>query len=236
MALDQLGQFMWAIGAQESGNNYDAVGPYTGPTYGRARGRWQIMERIYPSWAREAGVDPNDYSPAAQDKVASYKMKQYYQRYGRWDLVAIAWFAGPGRADKAARDGIQSVGGLSDVLGTTVTKYVQKLQQGMAQAPNATQAGGYRESGGGRTEGTGPTAPMAGSTSPEGMMATGGLPPQAAAAADPNVRRQRESTLNQETIEQIMGAVSSAASAGGGQLLDIRSMFGDTFTRIKGVE
>ena len=56
MALDQLDSFMNSLGELESGNRWDAVGPYTGSTYGRARGRWQIMEKIYPAWAKEAGV------------------------------------------------------------------------------------------------------------------------------------------------------------------------------------
>lgn len=226
MAIDQLDRFMWAIGQQESGGNYDAVGPYTGSTYGRAQGKYQIMETIYPAWAREAGVDPNDMSPAAQDRVASYKMRQYYQRYGSWDLVAIAWFAGPGRADTAAREGIDAVGGISDVLGTDVRTYVDTMLGGMDRAP-----GSAREMGGGRTEGTGPTSPMAGSTSPNGMMTTGGLPQN-----DPNVRRKRESELNQNTVAAIMQTISQAASQGGGQILDKQAMFGDIFTRTKGVQ
>jgi hypothetical protein len=131
MALDQIESFMHSLGALESGNNYGATGPYTGPRYGRARGRFQIMEKIYPAWAREAGVNPNDFSSAAQDKVARHKMSQYYRRYGSWDLVAVAWFAGPGRADQAKKNGISSVGGLKDMLGTDVTGYVQKVTAGM---------------------------------------------------------------------------------------------------------
>ncbi|HEY7821699.1 MAG TPA: transglycosylase SLT domain-containing protein, partial [Acidimicrobiia bacterium] len=122
-----LQQFMNALGQVESGNNYDAVGPYTGATYGHARGRWQIMEKIYPGWAREAGVDPNDMSPEAQDRVAAHKMQQYFNRYGSWELVAVAWFAGPGRADRAAREGVTSLKGIADVLGTDVPGYVSKV-------------------------------------------------------------------------------------------------------------
>lgn len=141
MPPDQIGQFMSALGALESGNNYGAVGPRH-PTMGRALGRWQIMESNWHAWAREAGIAGADWrDPKAQDRVATYKFSQYYRQFGSWPLVAVAWFAGPGRAATAARQGIQAVGQLSDSLGTTVAGYVQKVMSSMGQT-SAPSAGG----------------------------------------------------------------------------------------------
>lgn len=221
---DELDKFTWAIAKQESGHNYGAVGPQT-RSYGKALGKYQVMSKIAPSWMRELGFSGSDQQladrflrdPDVQERVARHKMTQYYQRYGSWDLVAIAWFAGPGRANTAAQHGIDAVGGISDVLGTDVRTYVNTAMGSMGQA------GGGREEGGGRTEGTGTTSPMATPDSTAAPHATGGQP----TPEDPNVRRQREAELNQSTMESIMATISEAASAGGGKVLEIKSMFGD---------
>lgn len=133
MALDQLGSFMDALGQFESGGNYQAQGVQT--KYGRALGKYQIMSDFWPGWAAAAGIPGADWrDPAAQDHVARTRMTQYYNTYGRWDLVAVAWFAGPGRANQAAKSGIASVAGIADVLGTSVATYVQKVMGNMGQA------------------------------------------------------------------------------------------------------
>ena len=130
-----LDLFMAAIRALESGGgdprgDYTAVGPPTGK-YGRARGAYQIMEKIWPGWAAEAGIPGADWrDPAAQDRVARYKMTQYFNKYGRWDAVAVAWFAGPGRV----KDYLEGrADGVSDVTGTTVPKYVQIVNEHMQE-------------------------------------------------------------------------------------------------------
>lgn len=136
-----LQSFMDAIGQFESGNNYGAVGPNTGSRYGRARGRYQIMETIWSGWAREAGIPNADWrDPAAQDRVARHKMTQYYRQFGSWELVAIAWFAGPGRAQKAKDQGISSVAGIKDVLGTSVAKYASSIVSLMGEAAGPGEA------------------------------------------------------------------------------------------------
>lgn len=143
MPLNQLDDFMNAISSLESGHDYSAVGPDTGK-YGRALGRYQIMSEIWPAWAAEAGIPGADWrDPGNQERVARHKMTQYYNRYGRWDLVAVAWFAGAGTANKAERNGIASVGGLDDVLGTTVSKYVKRIMGTMGSG----SGGGTRRGG-----------------------------------------------------------------------------------------
>lgn len=87
-----IGTFMTAISGQESGGNYDATNSRTG-----ASGRFQIMPGNWPSWSKEAGLGANAArTPANQDLVAQFKMQQYYQQFGNWRDVAIAWYGGPG--------------------------------------------------------------------------------------------------------------------------------------------
>lgn len=188
MALGQLPAFMQSLGALESGNNYGAVGPRH-PTMGRALGRWQIMESNWHAWSREAGIPGADWrDPKAQDRVATYKFSQYYRQFGSWDLVAVAWFAGPGRAAKAAKQGIQSVGQLKDSLGTSVAGYVRKVMSNMGAAPSGGTSGG---AGGAPTPGT-PAAR-------EAAMEGGGVP-ESLPAAEPR------STPQQQVEETLIGA------------------------------
>lgn len=243
MALDQLDSFMNALGEVESGNRWDAVGPYTGSTYGRARGRWQIMSAIYPAWAREAGVNPNDYSPAAQEKVARYKMSQYYARYGSWDLVAVAWFAGPGRADKAAKQGINSVGGIKDMLGTSVSSYVSKVVSGMGDTAPSPRTAPSNPRQADLSQGVGSLSQRGGSySSPENprqadlAMGVGSQSQRQSyiapieAAPGTQLTQVQEQTRNdqigQDALGSILDTISQAAKGAGGQVLDLKGMLG----------
>lgn len=86
--------FMAQISGVESGGNYNATNPDSG-----ASGRFQIMPANWPVWAEEAGLGRNaPKTPANQDRVARFKMEQYYQQFGSWEAVAVAWYAGPGAA------------------------------------------------------------------------------------------------------------------------------------------
>lgn len=128
----ELQSFMRSIGKLESGGRYHILGPQT--KYGRPRGKYQILDSNWDAWAREAGIPGADWrDPSAQERVAAHKFLQYYNDYGgRWDAVAVAWFAGPGRARKWLKNP-SSVSGMADVLGTSVATYVQKIMKGMQQ-------------------------------------------------------------------------------------------------------
>ena len=141
MALNEIDIFLAAIRRLESGNfagNYSARGAVvpTGQYAGeRAMGAYQIMPGNWASWAREAGIPGADWrSKAAQDAVARFKFTQYYNRYGDWRLAAIAWFAGPSRAERAKAEGMAALGSIRDVNGTTVPSYVAKIVDYMHQA------------------------------------------------------------------------------------------------------
>jgi hypothetical protein len=84
--------FMNAIAGRESGGDYNARNASSG-----ASGKFQIMPANWGPWAERAGLGRNaPRTPANQEIVAKHVMTEYYQRFGNWRDVAIAWFAGPG--------------------------------------------------------------------------------------------------------------------------------------------
>lgn len=111
----ELDAFMNAIMMQESGGDPNAVNVDSG-----AQGLFQIMPENWPQWAREAGVDPADRSPANQKRVARFKMAEYYKSFGNWRDVAISWYAGPGAVGASwldrPQDGYPSVNAYVDSI------------------------------------------------------------------------------------------------------------------------
>lgn len=90
-----IDNFMRAISGQESGSeegNYNAVNGRTNAT-----GRFQIMPENWSAWARDAGLPANaPMTSENQDRVARNKMQEYYNKFGNWRDVAIAWYGGEG--------------------------------------------------------------------------------------------------------------------------------------------
>lgn len=114
--------FRNAISGQESSGNYQAVNKSSG-----ALGKYQIMPFNVTGWSHEAlgySVTPQQYlaSPQLQEQVASYKLNQYYQKYGAAG-AAIAWYAGGGAADRYARTGKTGV----------ANSYMQQILKRMGQ-------------------------------------------------------------------------------------------------------
>ena len=113
-----------AIGQFESGGNYRAVGPTT-KSGDRAYGKYQVMGNNIPSWTKEATGRSyttkqfvND--PKLQDRVAEYKMAQYYKKYGTLEDVASVWFSGRP---------VKKAGGAKDILGTSVPQYIKNVRK-----------------------------------------------------------------------------------------------------------
>lgn len=98
-ASQGVDQFAQAIGGQESGG---AADPYAlKANSAGAEGKYQVVASNWPTWAREAGLGPAAAkTPANQERVAKFKMQQYYNQLGSWDAVAVAWYAGPGAAQE----------------------------------------------------------------------------------------------------------------------------------------
>lgn len=108
--------FMSAIMGQESGGNYDARNVDSG-----AAGAFQIMPENWPAWAENAGLSADaPMTPENQNYVARQKMQEYYNQFGNWRDVAIAWYAGPEavnwseEAKNRPQDGYPSVNEYAD--------------------------------------------------------------------------------------------------------------------------
>lgn len=131
MSRGQIDHFMEVISGIESGGRDD---PYsaTHPTSG-AHGRWQIMPSNWSPWAQAAGLSANaPQTPENQRTVARHRMLHYYDQYGSWPAVAVAWFAGPSRAQTWLNNP-SAVEGITDANNYSVGQYVQRVQEGMGQ-------------------------------------------------------------------------------------------------------
>ncbi len=78
-----------AIRQVESGGNYNAVGDN-----GNSHGAYQFNKNHYQEWAPQYGVDPNDFSPAAQNKVAYSRIKDLKDQGKSPDEIAAIWNGG----------------------------------------------------------------------------------------------------------------------------------------------
>ena len=87
---NELKKFMSAIETIESNGNPNAINSYSG-----ARGLYQFMPGTWAQETRRFGLDPSDWSPENQRRVAEATMARYYSMFGNWRDVAIAWYAGP---------------------------------------------------------------------------------------------------------------------------------------------
>lgn len=151
---EELRAFMDAISSTESSHNYRAVGADQGSPYGVALGRYQVMSNIVPGWARQAGYGTPSReewlgNPKLQEAVVSHRMSYYYDKYGDWDLVAVAWFGGEGKANKAARDGIQSLKGVDDGF-IDVPEYVRRVKAAGSPAVPASDRSMLNTASGGK--------------------------------------------------------------------------------------
>lgn len=84
--------FLAAIRGHESGGNYTAVNP------AGAYGAYQFIDSTWKSEATAAGYGQyaNEHAsaapPSVQDAVASFMATNYFNKYGKWDLTAEAWY------------------------------------------------------------------------------------------------------------------------------------------------
>lgn len=114
---------MAAIGQYESGGNYKALGKPTA-SGDVAYGKYQVMGANIPQWTKEAlghSLTPQQFldDPAAQDKVAQYKMGKLIAQGNSVEDVASIWFSGRPMA---------KAGNAKDVNGTSVPKYVANVR------------------------------------------------------------------------------------------------------------
>lgn len=180
-----LGDFMAAIRSVESGGNYRAQGPTT--RYGRATGAYQFLDS---TWNGYGGYRSARDAPShVQDERAAQLMMAYYRQFGDWQLVAVAWHAGPGAAQRAQRDRAY-LNRLSDGNMTTA-RYVQAVMGTMANGgrrpPVETRFLPAQE----RRENTRPAAGKGEGGGKWSQKVLAGLDQQAAAAFQPTMEEEQ---------------------------------------------
>ena len=122
-----IGQAAHAIGTFESGGRYNLVGVET--KYGRALGKYQVMEAFLPEFLQKAGMpamtrDEFLKSPEAQDKLFNAIFGGYMKETGSFNDAASKWFSGKTMAEAGNR---------KDALGTTVPAYVANVNAILAK-------------------------------------------------------------------------------------------------------
>jgi murein DD-endopeptidase MepM/ murein hydrolase activator NlpD len=98
----ELGGYLAAL-RELNGGNYNSRSQDNGVTpfgaYGMLLENWNEWSSI----AGYGGADPAD--PSAQDAVAGFWAANLFRRYGSWEMVSGAWYAGQDQADQVMREG-----------------------------------------------------------------------------------------------------------------------------------
>lgn len=136
--IDALAKDIAGIESQGQPDPYKALGPAQ-PSGDRAHGKYQIMGSNIGPWAKEAGLGdltPDAFlaDPDAQEKVARFKLGQYYDQYGNPGDVASMWHSGVPLAQAKAE-------GRKDSLGTTTADYASRVGGEASAATPAPPAG-----------------------------------------------------------------------------------------------
>lgn len=79
---------MSALKKIESGGDYNAVGDLD---KGVSRGAYQFNKDNFKNWASEYQLDPNDFSPANQNKVAYARIKKFKDEGRSPEEIAALW-------------------------------------------------------------------------------------------------------------------------------------------------
>ena len=90
-----IDEFMAAVAKVETGGYAAPYTVYSDDGYGY--GKYQISFDNWDAWCAEAGIVPvpsMPWPPEAQEKVARFKMQQYYSETHNWHDVAVLWNVG----------------------------------------------------------------------------------------------------------------------------------------------
>jgi len=133
--------YLEALKMQESTGNYQVLHTpsvikdvVTGkPVRVQGLGAYGILDINWKQWAREAGLEGADWhDPNAQDTVAKFKAQQYFDRFNSWDLVSVAWFAGPEKSKELVKNGTIDFD-KTDVNGQSIKDYVDEMNTKIAE-------------------------------------------------------------------------------------------------------
>lgn len=122
----RLEHILAGVRKTESGSYRGRYGQ-TGPRVGGdvTFGAYNVMRRYWGEWTSLAGIPgASMQSPEAQDIVAGYVISTYYERYGDWNLAAMAWYAGPEQVAKVVRRGYS---GTDSIQNPKIREYVNNV-------------------------------------------------------------------------------------------------------------
>jgi len=131
--VGSLDELLAAIRLAESGSlqgNYANRGPMENGK--QPFGAYGILQPNWEAWAAMSGLKgANIHSPQAQDLVAASVLNAYYDRFGSWDLAAVAWYAGPTSASKMVMRGWK---GIDSIQNPQIKGYLDKVSKGLKEA------------------------------------------------------------------------------------------------------
>jgi len=134
--------YLKALLQKESTGNYYAehlqetmIDSVTGkPIKVQALGGYGILDinwngtETQTAWTKMAGLEGADINDTkAQDAVAKFMVQKYFNRFGSWDAVSVAWFAGPGNADKFLKGELDF--SKKDAKGTDIKQYLNEMDK-----------------------------------------------------------------------------------------------------------
>lgn len=130
-----IDMYLSALKQKESSNRYSIMHTPSvitdfvtkKPIKVQALGAYGILDINWGNWSKDAGLAGADWhDPVAQDRVAKYKVQQYFNKYNSWDLVSIAWFAGSRKADRVMDNGDSNLD-KTDNTGQSIQEYVDAM-------------------------------------------------------------------------------------------------------------
>ena len=139
--------YLKALLEKESSGNYNAVhkpstiiDSVTGkPIKVQALGGYGILDITWygtdtqKSWTEMAGLKGASIDDTkAQDDVARFFVQKYFDKYGSWDLVSVAWFAGPGKAQTLKDNGTINFSEV-DSKGTSIADYIAGINKNLSE-------------------------------------------------------------------------------------------------------
>lgn len=124
-----------AIRQQESGGNYNAIGDN-----GTSHGAYQWQPGNFASAAKQYGLDPTDFSPTNQDKVAYAQISHYKEQGLLPEQIASMWNSG--KPDPTGNVGTKKINGKDVSFDTPayVSKVMSHFQQFKTENPGQPQA------------------------------------------------------------------------------------------------
>lgn len=111
-----------AIRQTESSGDYNAIGDQ-----GTSKGAYQFHNDHFEKWATQFGLDPKDFSPVNQDKVAYAKIKTWKDQGYNADEISALW------------NGAKMVNGRPVAINPA---YVEKVKKNFGGEPNNRSNGG----------------------------------------------------------------------------------------------